>query len=565
MTTFKKLVITTVAVTVTTKAILITSNDEWGDLSYQLTTGLFQRSLPPEQKTKVVILGTGWAALSCLQKLDSKKVDVKIISPRSYFFYTPLLAGTATGTVCSTSIIEPIRWHLLRYGTNNFIQGECLGINFQKKFVQYSCGEEGEKGGGEGGVHELPYDHLVIAVGAQPATFNIPGVQENAIFMKEIENGIMVQHKILEILERANGLLLTGESEEKIKHLLHWIVIGGGPTGVELTAELNDFIRNDVQKYFPHLLPFIRVTLLEATGKILGMFDPKISNYAQETLTKQGASVLCNSAVVKMTEDSVEIKKGQGQGQQREGIPEVQFEKLNYGMVVWAGGITARPITQKIARLIGGEQVPMDGRPIRGLLVGDKFQVKGVPSPPSAAAGGAGVGAAGGPCVWSIGDCALSGCPPTAQAAFQQGNYLGRMLRDTNFDPRLIAEYPSFTMTHYGAMAYLGASQGVAELKGMLWDRYPVTKEPNENTIVEGTGAFALWRSLYFSRLLSNRNKAQVIFDWFKASVFGRDISSPFVRPSPQLPPPPLGLDNAAADHKLKNSLGCGPSPSPPS
>lgn len=544
MTIFKKLVVTTVAVTLTTKAILITSNDEWSDLSYHLTTALSIFQHPQQQKTRVVILGTGWAALSCLQKLDSRKVDVKIISPRSYFFYTPLLAGTATGTVCSTSIIEPIRWHLLRYGTNNFIQGECLGINFQKKFVQYSCGEgEGDE---ENGIHELPYDHLVIAVGAKPATFGIPGVEEHAIFMKEVENGIMVQHKILEILERANGLLMTGENEEKIKNLLHWVIIGGGPTGVELTAELNDFIRNDVHKYFPHLLPFIRVTLVEATGKILGMFDPKISSYAQSTLTKQGASVLCNSAVVKMTEDSIEIKK-QSLGQ---GAPEVQFEKLNYGMVVWAGGITARPITQKIARLIGGEQISMDGRPIRGLLVGDKFQVKGVPSSPSPTAPGVGAG----PCVWAIGDCALSGCPPTAQAAFQQGNYLGRMLRDTNFDPHMIAEYPSFTMTNYGAMAYLGASQGVAELKGMLWDRYPVTKEPNENTIVEGTGAFALWRSLYFSRLLSNRNKAQVIFDWFKASVFGRDISSPFVRSSPQLSPPSSldGSAKKAADHTLK-------------
>jgi NADH:ubiquinone reductase (non-electrogenic) len=77
-------------------------------------------------------------------------------------------------------------------------------------------------------------------------------------------------------------------------------------------------------------------------------------------------------------------------------------------------------------------------------------------------------------------------------------------------------------------MAYLGASKGVAELKGLLWDHYPISKQSNENTIIEGTRAFALWRSLYFSRLLSQRNKVQVLFDWFKASIFGRDISSPY-------------------------------------
>jgi NADH:ubiquinone reductase (non-electrogenic) len=525
---------TAAAVTVTcgAKLLLITANDEWGDVYYSLTN-LWPTKLT--KKTKVVVLGSGWAALSFIQKLDPEKVELKVISPRSFFFYTPLLAGTASGTVCSTSIIEPIRWHLERFSSplpasgSDFFQGECTSIDFLHK--QITCTR-----------HEidqdlvLSYDHLVIAIGAEPATFNIPGVRENAIFMKEIENGLYLQNKILEILEHANTLHAlslvphTGsdddvkqrfESEKKLKELLHWVVIGGGPTGVELTAELNDFIRNDVSKYFPHLSDHIQITLLEATGKILGMFDPKISEYAQKTLVDHGARVMCGSAVTKMTSKEVELKKMTGEGSS-------EVEILSYGLVVWAGGITARPIAKKIAETIGCEQLP-PGRPFRGLLVGNKFQVKGLESLSAPSEKDLNH-----PCVWAIGDCAVSGCPPTAQAAFQQGNYLGRMLRDTNFDSQLIDQYRPFEMRHYGAMAYLGASQGVAELKGMLWDQ---PAEEGGKTIIEGTGAFALWRSLYFSRLLSNRNKAQVIFDWFKASVFGRDISSPYnLHPPPAVP-----------------------------
>lgn len=355
--------------------------------------------------------------------------------------------------------------------------------------------------------------------------------------MKEIENGLLVQRKILETLEHANTLYTLGASDEEINKLLHWIVIGGGPTGVELTAELNDFIQNDVTKYFPHLSKRIQVTLLEATDKILGMFDPKTSNYAQKTLTEHGARVLCNSAVIKMTSDTVEIKKisppsqppqSQPPQSQSPNKPENNIDKLSYGLVVWAGGITARPIIEKLAHKIGGEQVPANGRPVRGLLVDNHFHVKGTES--LSLLNNENNNNNNTYSVWSLGDCSLTGCPPTAQSAYQQGIYLGKMFRDTNFDANLIRQYPPFQYVNNGSMAYLGSSKGVAELKNLLWDRYPIIPQDknSEPLILEGKRAFTLWRSLYFTRLLSYNNKLQVIFDWCKSSLFGRDISSPY-------------------------------------
>ena len=118
--------------------------------------------------------------------------------------------------------------------------------------------------------------------------------------------------------------------------------------------------------------------------------------------------------------------------------------------------------------------------------------------------------------------CAVSGCAPTAQAANQQGKYLGKLFQNTNLDETLINQYPQFVFSYKGALAYVGSSRGIAELKN-LWDVYPV----NGQVKVEGTSAFAIWRSLYFSSLLSSRNQAQVAFDWIKGYIFGRDISTP--------------------------------------
>ena len=254
------------------------------------------------------------------------------------------------------------------------------------------------------------------------------------------------------------------------------------------------------------------------------MFDPKTSSYAEKTLIEHGARVLCNSAVVKMTSDTVEIKKMTPSTLLLSTTPSPPIlpanEVLPYGLVVWAGGITSRPIIQKLAHNIGNEQVPPNGRPIRGLVVDHHFHVKGIQSLTND----------NNYSVWSLGDCTLCGCPPTAQSAYQQGNYLGRMLRNTNFDTNLINEYPPFQYVNNGSMAYLGSSKGVAELKNLLWDRYPINpQEKNSDPLIlDGRRAYTLWKSLYFTRLLSYNNKLQVIFDWCKSSFFGRDISSPY-------------------------------------
>jgi NADH:ubiquinone reductase (non-electrogenic) len=177
--------------------------------------------------------------------------------------------------------------------------------------------------------------------------------------MKEVEDGIKVQKQILERLEAANAILLSRklanriideQDNKEIDKLLHWIIIGGGPTGVELVAELSDFVKSDVAKYFPLLSERVKITLLEATDKILGVFDSRLSAYAHTQLESRGAEVLCGAMVTKITKDYVEIK-------QKEKDPansvKTNLTQIPYGSIVWAGGIATRPITKAIAGTIG--------------------------------------------------------------------------------------------------------------------------------------------------------------------------------------------------------------------
>lgn len=204
--------------------------------------------------------------------------------------------------------------------------------------------------------------------------------------MKEVENGLQVQKHILHQLEHASSLMIKNSSDPEIDRALHWVVVGGGPTGVELTAELSDFVNSDVQKYFPHLYDRVRITLIEATDKILGTFTGEISAYAERSLVEGRASVRCNAMVTSMTDKVVNLKEKvfhtgaiATPTTAPSTAPMYANSEIQYGLLVWAGGIAARPVTRAIAAATGSaEQVPERGVAfVRGLAVDDKFRLKG--------------------------------------------------------------------------------------------------------------------------------------------------------------------------------------------
>lgn len=471
-------------------------NEDLDDISYFFKRWIYKPTRSSNGQLKsVVVLGSGWGALSFVRKLDPREYRVTVVSPRPFFFYTPLLVGSTTGTVSPGAIIEPIRDQVSGV---DFLRVPCTDVDLEQRKVTI--------GGGAEPTVTLDYDHLVVAVGAQPNTFGIPGVAEHACFLKEVEHGRKVRAQLMDNIEKAEVALKAGQVE-RVKQLLHFVVVGGGPTGVEFCGELSDFINKDLVKKFPNIAGYMKVTLVEALPGLLTMFHKDVGGYVVGHLESQGVTIRCNAMVKEATADNVQIKLKDG-----------TVEQLDYGLLVWVAGVGMRPFTKALCEQIGKDKGQTDRR---GLVVDECLRVRGTQAGE----------------VFAIGDCAVSGKPPTAQVAAQQGKYLGRMFRVGSQHLISSSAAPPFEYNNKGTMAYIGSGEAAAQIspdnfiklgRSSLTDHFwwrALYGDDNELRIM-GQAGFAIWRSVYFSKLYSTRNRWSVASDWMRCSWFGRPAAS---------------------------------------
>ncbi|CAN6453373.1 unnamed protein product [Victoria cruziana] len=301
--------------------------------------GVTDSNIPRTQgKKRVVVLGTGWAATSFLKDLDSSLYDVQVVSPRNYFAFTPLLPSVTCGTVEARSIVEPIRKLIKRKNDEiHYWEAECIKIDAANKRVHCLSNHDKMDGKEE---FLLDYDFLVIAVGAQSNTFNTPGVLEHCHFLKEVEDAQKIRRSVLDCFEKAN---LPSLSEEERKVVLHFVVVGGGPTGVEFAAELHDFVCEDLVRLYPAVQNLVKITLVQSGDHILNMFDKRISSFAEQKFQRDGIDVKMGYKVVEVTDRSINMKcKGAN-----------DFSSIPYGMIVWSTGIGTRPVIKDFMGQIG--------------------------------------------------------------------------------------------------------------------------------------------------------------------------------------------------------------------
>ena len=243
---------------------------------------------PDEPKKKVVIVGSGWGAMSVLSHLNPGQFDITIVSPRNYFLFSPILPSVTVGTVESRSIVEPVR-KLIRHHHGEepvaFHEAKCVDVFPDKK--QILCKDES---GIVGLISEfkLDYDILVFAVGATNNTFNTPGVHQNCFFLKEMDDAQKIRDIMIDLIESAS---IPGQPEDERKRLLHFVVVGGGPTGVEFASELRDFLREDVPSIYPTVLDDFRVTLVQSGDHILNNYDLQISKFTETQFQKKESHV----------------------------------------------------------------------------------------------------------------------------------------------------------------------------------------------------------------------------------------------------------------------------------
>ncbi|KAL0328823.1 UNVERIFIED_CONTAM: External alternative NAD(P)H-ubiquinone oxidoreductase B2, mitochondrial [Sesamum calycinum] len=501
----------------------------------------FDSSEADSKKKKVVVLGTGWAGISFLKNLRNPSYDVQVISPRNYFAFTPLLPSVTCGTVEPRSIVEPVRNIVRKKNVNiHYWEAECFKIDAENKKIVDSYHIAGNLNEKEEIV--VDYDYLVIAIGARANTFNIPGVAENCHFLKELEDAQKIRRTVIDCFEKAS---LPNLSDDERKRILHFVVVGGGPTGVEFAAELHDYVNKDLVR-----------------------FDKRITAFAEEKFQRDGIDVKTGAMVVKVSEKEIstkEVKDGGG------------ISTMPYGMVVWSTGIGTRPVIMDFMKQIGqGKR--------RALATDEWLRVEGCDS------------------IYALGDCAtinqrrvmikttqghlplrsfkkclmiyerypqvalylknkrmrtlvdllkdskgdtvkesvevnleefksalsqvdsqMKNLPATAQVAAQQGSYLAdcfNRMEECERNPegplRFRGEgrhrFRPFRYKHLGQFAPLGGEQTAAQLPG--------------DWVSIGHSTQWLWYSVYASKLVSWRTRALVISDWTRRFIFGETLAA---------------------------------------
>jgi NADH:ubiquinone reductase (non-electrogenic) len=405
-------------------------------------------------KERVLVLGSGFAAFRFARELGPRYFDVTLVSPRNHFLFTPLLPSTTVGTLEFRSIIEPVRTGIRNV---RYYQARARSVDAAARKVTCEAALDGRR-------FDLAFDSLIIAVGAETNTFGIPGVREHAFFLKEAADARAIRNRILECFEKASEPGLSGPERAG---LLRFVVVGGGPTGVEFAAEMHDLVTEDLRRVYSDLVPLVRITLLEATKQILGGFDAVLGAYTMRHFQRQRIEVKTESPVVNVEAGKITLKDG---------------TEIRNGLVVWATGNAPSEFTRGLpfAKDKGGR-----------VRVDESLRVKDQQG------------------LYALGDCAEvegKGFPATAQVAEQEGKYLAEdFLRRARGRPS-----QPFRYRHQGMLAYVGSNRALADLSKVKG---------------RGFSTFLFWRSAYLTKLVGIRNRVLVLFDWVKTALFGRDIS----------------------------------------
>jgi NADH:ubiquinone reductase (non-electrogenic) len=405
-------------------------------------------------RPRLLVLGCGFAGFSLLYRLNSQAWDATLLTPRNYFLFTPLLPSAVAGTVEFRSILEPARRRLRGV---RVIEGAAESVDWESRRASCAGAVGGER-------FDLSWDLLVIAVGAMVADFGVPGVAENTLKLYTVEDARAIRRGILEQLARAE---IPGLTDEQVRQRLTFVIIGGGPTGVEAAAEIHDLLDEELAQAYPDLAPHARVVVIEALPRLLTSYDEALGEYTTRFFARGGIDVRIGAKVQAIEPNAVVLQGG---------------ERIDCGLILWAAGNAPVPFVKTLG-------VPLDRR--GRIMVDDFLRLSGRED------------------AFALGDCAAVGEPPlpaTAQVAQQQGKYLAGMLERR----RLGRSVKPFRFKAQGMLAYIGRGQALADLPQVKWS---------------GRGAWLFWRSVYITKLVSPANKIKVLFDWLKALLFGRDLS----------------------------------------
>jgi NADH dehydrogenase len=389
-----------------------------------------------------VIVGAGFGGLWAAKQLGGEAVEALLLDRNNYHTFFPLLYQVAAAELDPGDIAYPVRTILRKYDNVNFRLAEVWEIDVKKRRLSTDVGQIG-------------YDYLILSLGSAVHYFDVPGAQEHAFALRTMDQAIALRNHILTCFERAE----FEADEQKRRSLLTFVIVGGGPTGVEYAGALAELIKRPLARDFPGLdLGEVRVILVEALdGLLVGLPDP-LRRYARKRLEKMGVEVHLETFVSAAAKGKVTIKGK---------------EPIAAETVVWTAGVRGAPEA-------GTWKLPLTaaGR----VAVEQTLQVSGLPD------------------VYVIGDLALvegqEALPMVAQNALQQGKHAARnVLRQVQGK-----EQKPFDYFNYGTMAVIGRNSAVAH----LFSRWSFT----------GFTAWVIWLGIHFVWLIGFRNRLAVLLNW---------------------------------------------------
>lgn len=415
-------------------------------------------------KFETIIAGGGfagvYAARALTRKLDrNSRSRVALIADHNFITFQPMLAEVAGSSLSPRHVVTPLR-QLCRHAT--VLRAKIENINLETKELEMTAG------------HYTPnirirFDHIALALGSIVNLSRVPGMPEHAYVMKNVGDAHALRSAILDRLEEAN----IQTDAEAIRHLLTFVVVGGGYSGVETAGQINDLI-GGVEYLYPRLREYgYKVILVHSRDHLLPEVSESLGIYCQDHLRLRGIEVLLNQRVKSMTASKVFLSDG---------------TMIHSHTVVSTVGNAPHPlITTLFDR---GELVCSHGR----IKVGADLLVEGKKD------------------VWAAGDCAVvpksngGNCPPTAQFALRQGQLLGENIAAVLGGGKT----KRFTFTGLGELASIGHRAAVAQIGGMRFS---------------GLLAWFMWRTIYLSKLPGLERKVRVLIDWTLDLFFSRDIT----------------------------------------
>jgi len=425
-------------------------------------------------KKKIVVLGAGFAGLAFTRALKHKDAEITLIDRQNHHLFQPLLYQVATAGLSMPDVAEPVRTIFQKRGDVNVLMADVESIDVANKRVTLKDFDP------------LDYDYLVVGMGMVNAYFGHPEWAQHSIGLKSLDEARRIRRQILHAYERAEA---TKDLEER-KRLMTHVVIGGGPTGVEMAGAISELTKRVFKKDFRSIRPEdSRIILVEAAPKILGPYTEASSAKATEDLKGLGVEVLTNAPVKNV----------------RAGEVELEDQTIESKSIIWTAGVEANPVLRSIPA-----EFDRQGR----ISVEKDTSLPGYPE------------------VFVIGDVANmtdakgKKVPGVSPAAMQMGRHAAKIIKKElkEFRSIPVKERKPFKYFDKGTMATIGRSKAVAEVGGLKFS---------------GPFAWVLWLAVHLIFLVGFRNKAAVLLQWAYAyigyrpgaRVFDLRIPDPAPRP----------------------------------